>query len=181
MVPVGSNFSSVTGAVWPTSTYLQLPVTKSQIKMRASSKPAITHAFVCEIDNETVLQDGFHFLNSVPLCRSYTTMKFGAGSFNSFVTTHTYDPSWVIALSDVIKSWCGIRRSYNSFRCDKCHTNKGNGFWVSSPQTRILLWTKYCKLKKLKFRNEHLFMYCTFRRQRRVANSKIDPRQPWKS
>lgn len=111
IVPVGSNFNSVTGAVWPTKTNLQLPVIRSQIKMRASSKPAITQAFVCEMDNETVLHDGFHFLNSVPLCKSYTTMKFGAGSFNSFVTTHTYDPSCVIALSDVIKSWCGIRKS----------------------------------------------------------------------
>lgn len=78
----------------------------------ASSKPAIAHVFVCEIDNETVLQDGFHFLNSVPLCRSFTIMKFGAGPFNSFVTTQICDRSGVIALSDVIKS-------YSHFRCHK--------------------------------------------------------------
>lgn len=70
IVPVGSNFNNVTGAVWPTKTNLQFPVIRSQIKMRASSKPAMTQAFVCEMDNETVLHEGFHFLNSVPLCKS---------------------------------------------------------------------------------------------------------------
>lgn len=29
-------------------------------------------------------------------------MKFGAGSVSSLATTHTYDPSWVIADSDVM-------------------------------------------------------------------------------
>lgn len=67
-------------------------------------------------------------------------------TFNSLVTTQTYDPSWVIALSDVMKSWCGIRRSYNNFRCDRCQTSNGNGFCVSSPQTRILEMRCYFNL-----------------------------------
>lgn len=43
-----------------------------------------------------------------------------------------------MADKDVIKSWWGILRSYSSFFDCKFHTNKGNGFWVSSPQTSIL-------------------------------------------
>lgn len=43
-----------------------------------------------------------------------------------------------MADNDVIKSWCGIRRSYISFLDCKFQTSKGNGFCVSSPQTRTL-------------------------------------------
>lgn len=43
-----------------------------------------------------------------------------------------------MADKEVIKSWCGIRRSYNNFFDFKFHTNKGKGFCVSSPQTSTL-------------------------------------------
>lgn len=61
-------------------TLIILPVIKSHTNILASSKPDITQ-LPCElISNDTVLQDGFHFLNKVPLCKSYTTMKLGFGS-----------------------------------------------------------------------------------------------------
>lgn len=47
-------------------------------------------------------------------------------------------PSNVMADKDVMKSWCGILRSYNNFLDFKFQTNKGNGFCVSSPHTSTL-------------------------------------------
>lgn len=64
----------------PVSEQRQLPVTKSQTRIRASSRPAMTHVLACEMASDTVLHDGFHFLNNVPLCRSYTMIKLGEGS-----------------------------------------------------------------------------------------------------
>lgn len=53
---------------------------RSHTRILASSRPDMTQP-PCElISKETVLQDGFHFLNNVPLCKSYTTIKFGLGS-----------------------------------------------------------------------------------------------------
>lgn len=66
-----------------------LPVIRSQTRILASSRPDITQP-TCElISNDTVLHVGFHFLNNVPLCKSYTTIKFGLGSSISWQTQHT--------------------------------------------------------------------------------------------
>lgn len=48
-----------------------------------SSRPTMTQLPAEEMAMEMMLTPGFHFLKSVPLWRSYTTMKLGAGSSTS--------------------------------------------------------------------------------------------------
>ena len=63
--------------------YMYIPVIRSQTRILASSSPLITQPSRDEMSRETVFTPGFHFLNNVPLCRSYTTMKLGLGSSTS--------------------------------------------------------------------------------------------------
>lgn len=63
--------------------YMYIPVIRSQTRILASSNPLMTQPSRDEMSRETVFTPGFHFLNNVPLCRSYTTMKLGLGSSTS--------------------------------------------------------------------------------------------------
>lgn len=81
--PAGSSRRLVTGATWPLSVHRQFPVVRSQIQMCPFSWPLSTQPSLDEISSATQFTPGFHFLNSVPDCRSYTTMKLGPGSSTS--------------------------------------------------------------------------------------------------
>lgn len=83
--PVGSSRRLVTGATWPLSVHRQLPVVRSQMHMWPLSWPLRTHPSLDDMSSATQFMPGFHFLNSVPDCRSYTTMKLipGSGSDSS--------------------------------------------------------------------------------------------------
>lgn len=87
--PAGSSRRLVTGAAWPSKVHRQLPVVRSQMHMRPFSWPLITQPSWDDMSNATQSTPGFHFLNSVPDCRSYTTMKFGPGSSTSCVRPKT--------------------------------------------------------------------------------------------
>lgn len=81
--PAGSNRRLVTGAAWPSSVHRQLPVVRSQMHMRPFSWPLNTQPSWDDMSNATQSTPGFHFLNSVPDCKSYTTMKLGPASSTS--------------------------------------------------------------------------------------------------
>lgn len=59
------------------------PVIRSHTSILPSSRPLRTQPSFDDISNDTVFTAGFHFLNSVPDWRSYTTMKLGLGSSTS--------------------------------------------------------------------------------------------------
>jgi len=82
--PFGSSRRLVTGATWPLSVHRQLPVVRSQMHMWPFSWPLRTHPSLDDMSSATQFMPGFHFLNSVPDCRSYTTMKLGPGSSTSY-------------------------------------------------------------------------------------------------
>lgn len=66
--------------------YLILPVDKSQTKTSLFLIPLITHPPHCvDIATDTESWSGFHFLNKVPLWRSYTIRKFVE------IVLHSYD------------------------------------------------------------------------------------------
>lgn len=67
-----------------TQVKISLPVTRSQTRIRASAMPEMTQESFEEISREVVSTPGFHFLNRVPLWRSYTTMKLQPGSSTSY-------------------------------------------------------------------------------------------------
>lgn len=60
-----------------------VPVVRSQTNTSPDSTPLRTQPVCVEIAILTELLSGFHFLNNVPLWRSYTMMELGDEVFNS--------------------------------------------------------------------------------------------------
>ena len=95
---------------------------------------------------------------------------FKSKTFKAFLSPYswfTHESSW-FQLFPKLTSWCGILKSYKSFRWVKCHTSRGKGFCVSSPQTRILHG-----IKSIRAWNHQQVCFFTFHRQTPKGNSKI--------